>query len=101
MNLMRWRDERWEMNWARQGKAGETSQKGKRKKKGNKRTTVLVTYTLSRALKVLFFGSSPCIFFLGLDDHDPSSSSFPAKITPSPKGKRQKTKKKKNSTGKR
>lgn len=34
-----------EMNWARQGKAGEKSQKGKRetKKKGNKRTTVLVT----------------------------------------------------------
>lgn len=56
MNLMRWRDERWEMNWARQGKAGETSQKGKReKKKKGKRTTVLVT--------CLYSVSSPKSFF--------------------------------------
>lgn len=65
MSLMRWRDE---MNWARQGKAGEKSQKpkGEKKKKRqeDKRTTVLITCTLSRALKVFFFfGSSPCIFF--------------------------------------
>lgn len=61
-----------EMNWARQGKAGEKSQKGKKRKEKGKRTTVLVTCTLSRALKLFFFfGSSPCIFFLGLDDHDP------------------------------
>lgn len=63
MNLMkmeRWRDE---MNWARQGKAGEGSQKGKKRKQKGKRTTVLVTYTLSRALKVFFFWFFSLHFF--------------------------------------
>lgn len=53
-----------EMNWARQGKASEKSQKGKRKKKAiGKRTTVLVTYTLSRALKVFFLVLLLAFFF--------------------------------------
>lgn len=51
MSLMRWRDE---MNWARQGKAGETSQKGKRRKKG-KRTTVLDTCLHSVSSPKSFF----------------------------------------------
>lgn len=61
---MRWKDE---MNWARQGKAGETSQKGKKeKRKKGKRTTVLVTclHSVSSPKTFFFFGSSPCIFFL-------------------------------------
>lgn len=76
------------MNWARQGKAGEKSQKGKREnenKKARGQLFSLPAYTLSRALKVFFFWFFSLHFFLGLDDHDPSSS-FPAKMTPRPKG---------------
>lgn len=60
------------MNWARQGKAGEKSQKGKgkRKKKARGQLFSLPAYTLSRALKVFFFWFfSLHFFFLGLDDH--------------------------------
>lgn len=83
--MERWRDE---MNWARQGKAGEKSQKGEKgkEKKARGQLFSLPAYTLSRALKLFFFWFFSLHFFLGLDDHDPSSSSFPAKITPRPKG---------------
>lgn len=58
MNLVkmeRWRDE---MNWARQGKAGEKSQKGKRKKKGKRQEDNCSRY--------LYSISSPKTFFLVL-----------------------------------
>lgn len=62
------------MNWARQGKAGEKSQKGK-EKKGNRQedncSRCLHSVSSPKSFFFLFWFFS-LHFFLGLDDHDPS-----------------------------
>lgn len=58
------------MNWGKARQGRRDKPKGEKKKKKGKRTTVLVTCLHSiSSPKTFFFGSSPCIFFLGLDDH--------------------------------
>lgn len=62
MSLMRWRDGRWrdEMNWAkaRQGRRDKPKGEKGNEKKGNKRTTVLVTclHSVSSPKTFFFFG---------------------------------------------
>lgn len=85
------------MNWARQGRRDKPKGEKGKEARGNRQedNCSRCTCTLSRALKLFWFlVLLLAFFFLGLDDHDPSSS-FPAKMPPRTKDKRQKTKKNK------